>query len=197
MTFAPLVEHVPNLIIEEFGILAGPPKAGKSWLANGLALACAQGGTALGAIDVEHRRVLLLALEDGQRRLKERLSRAVRRLGSGHETVSDITPEFLAGVFEWTGVPVNMLSGDTIPAVWDSAQRVVDWKQATTQPSAPSAATSAVPVPQVEQVSRQVMYPHQTADDWLTAWRSGRLGRLGAPAPPPRRNGEAHRNAAP
>jgi hypothetical protein len=73
MTFAPLVEHVPNLITEGFGILAGPPKAGKSWLANGLALACAQGGTALGAIDVEPRRVLLLALEDGQRRLKERL----------------------------------------------------------------------------------------------------------------------------
>src|SRR5271166_6791915 len=65
MTFAPLVEHVPYLITEGLGILAGPPKAGKSWLADGIALACAHGGTALGGIDVQPRHVLLLALEDG------------------------------------------------------------------------------------------------------------------------------------
>jgi len=75
MTFAPLVEHVPHLIVEGFGILAGPPKAGKSWLAAGVALACAQGGTALGGIDVRARHVLLLAMEDGNRRTQARMRR--------------------------------------------------------------------------------------------------------------------------
>jgi hypothetical protein len=73
MTFNPLVEHVPSLIVEGFGILAGAPKVGKSWLALGIALACAQGGKAFGTITVEPRAVLLLALEDGERRLQSRM----------------------------------------------------------------------------------------------------------------------------
>jgi hypothetical protein len=75
MSFDPLVEHIPHLVTEGFGILAGPPKIGKSWLVNGFSLACAQGTWALGAIGVEKRPVLLLALEDGQRRLQDRLTR--------------------------------------------------------------------------------------------------------------------------
>lgn len=75
MVFAPLVEHVPHLITEGFGILAGPPKAGKSWMTASLALACAHGGTALGSIPVQQRHVLLLALEDGHRRLQSRMRR--------------------------------------------------------------------------------------------------------------------------
>ena len=49
--------------------------------------------------------------------------------------MSDITSDFLAGVSEWTGVPVNMLSGDTIDAVWDSARRAVEWMHATAAPT--------------------------------------------------------------
>ncbi|MGP4058979.1 AAA family ATPase [Mycobacterium sp. 4D054] len=79
MTFDPLVEHVPHLVVEGFGILAGPPKAGKSWLAGEIALGCAQGGTVLGGINVQARHVLLLALEDGPRRLQARM----RRLNHG------------------------------------------------------------------------------------------------------------------
>ena len=73
MTFPKLVEHVPNLIVEGFGILAGAPKVGKSWLAFAIALACAQGGRVFGTIKVEPRAVLLLALEDGERRLQSRM----------------------------------------------------------------------------------------------------------------------------
>jgi hypothetical protein len=73
MVFDPLVEHVPNLITEGYGILAGSPKIGKSWFATGIALAVAQGGTALGCVNVQKRRVMLLALEDGQRRMQSRL----------------------------------------------------------------------------------------------------------------------------
>lgn len=79
MTFPPLEEHIPGLVTEGFGILAGTPKAGKSWMTGGFALACAQGGTALGGISVKSRHVLLMALEDGQRRLQTRM----RRLNHG------------------------------------------------------------------------------------------------------------------
>lgn len=79
MIFPPLVEHVPHLITEGFGILAGAPKAGKSWLTGSIALACARGGTLLGGsgggISVKRRSVLLLALEDGHRRLQSRMRR--------------------------------------------------------------------------------------------------------------------------
>jgi 5S rRNA maturation endonuclease (ribonuclease M5) len=75
MAFNPLVEHVPSLIVEGFGILAGSPKVGKSWLAVAIALACAQGGIALNGIRVQPRHVLLLALEDGDRRLQSRMRR--------------------------------------------------------------------------------------------------------------------------
>jgi hypothetical protein len=74
-TFDQLVEHVRGLIVEGFGILAGPPKVGKSWLIAGVALACAQGGVALNGIRVRPRHVLLLALEDGERRLQARMRR--------------------------------------------------------------------------------------------------------------------------
>lgn len=73
MVFAPLVEHIPGLLTEGFGILAGSPKIGKSWFAASAALAVAQGGMALGGIRVQPRRVLLLALEDGHRRLQKRM----------------------------------------------------------------------------------------------------------------------------
>lgn len=53
-------------------LLSGKPKLGKSWWAYALAVAVAQGGKFLGR-DVPQGRVLYLALEDTQRRLKARL----------------------------------------------------------------------------------------------------------------------------
>lgn len=74
--FEPLRFAVPGIVPEGMGIVAGAPKAGKSFLMLGIALACADGGVALGAIAVgEARPVLYLALEDGERRLQERCRR--------------------------------------------------------------------------------------------------------------------------
>lgn len=64
---------IPGLLPEGVIIFAGRPKLGKSWLALDIAVAVACGGRALGAIQVEAGEVLYLALEDGPRRLKERL----------------------------------------------------------------------------------------------------------------------------
>ena len=54
-------------------MLAGKPKIRKSWFALSLALAIAEGGIALGAYPVEDGDALVLALEDGDRRLFSRL----------------------------------------------------------------------------------------------------------------------------
>ncbi|WP_290703790.1 MULTISPECIES: AAA family ATPase [Gordonia] len=72
-TFPELEEIVTGILVEGFALIVGPPKVGKSWLVGNLALACAQGGRALGRIDVRQRPVLYLALEDGPRRLQSRL----------------------------------------------------------------------------------------------------------------------------
>lgn len=71
--FAPLKWAVPKLIPEGFGLLTGPPKAGKSWAVLDIALAVSAGGVALGKIRTgSPRPVLYLALEDGPRRLQAR-----------------------------------------------------------------------------------------------------------------------------
>ncbi|ULP45945.1 AAA family ATPase [Mycolicibacter virginiensis] len=71
--FAELVQFVHGLITEGFGIVAGPPKLGKSWWTLCVALAIAAGGSAFGKVSVEQRDVLLLALEDSPRRLQGRI----------------------------------------------------------------------------------------------------------------------------
>jgi len=68
--FPPLSWVVPDLIPEGMSMLVGGPKIGKSFLSLSIALAVASGGRALGSVDVgKPRPVLLLALEDGERRL--------------------------------------------------------------------------------------------------------------------------------
>ena len=71
--FPPLRWVVPDVIPEGMSLLIGGPKIGKSWLSLSIGLAVASGGRVLGRIDVgKPRRVLLLALEDGDRRLQDR-----------------------------------------------------------------------------------------------------------------------------
>ncbi|MDD7940454.1 AAA family ATPase [Actinomycetospora lutea] len=78
MTFAPPRWAVPGIVPEGVTMLAGPPKVGKSWLSMGLAVAVASGGKALGAIDItEAGDVLYLALEDTDRRLRDRLGKVL------------------------------------------------------------------------------------------------------------------------
>jgi|GEM_PF-2098716 len=71
--FPPVEYAVPGVLTEGLGIIVSPPKVGKSWWVLGTAIACSTGGLAMNAIQVEQRPVLYLALEDGQRRLQQRL----------------------------------------------------------------------------------------------------------------------------
>lgn len=70
--FPPLRWAVDGVIPEGYSLFAGAPKVGKSWLTLAVGLAVAAGGRALGRIRVQRRPVLLLALEDGDRRLQSR-----------------------------------------------------------------------------------------------------------------------------
>lgn len=76
--FKPRKWAVPELVTEGLTILAGPPKAGKSWLVLNFGVAVATNGIALGKIQIqEPGDVLYLALEDGERRMQERLSKMI------------------------------------------------------------------------------------------------------------------------
>lgn len=72
---------VEGLIQEGVTLLAGAPKLGKSWLALALAIAVAEGGYALGTLLAEFGEALYLALEDGPRRLQNRLKKLLRGAG--------------------------------------------------------------------------------------------------------------------
>lgn len=71
--FGPVQWAVDGILPEGAFVLGGRPKMGKSWLALSLALAVATGGRALGHAQVKHGDALVLALEDNERRLKDRL----------------------------------------------------------------------------------------------------------------------------
>jgi hypothetical protein len=64
---------VPEILPEGVTILAAPPKKGKTKMALDISVAVASGGRALGTIPVERGDVLYLALEDGPKRLQQRL----------------------------------------------------------------------------------------------------------------------------
>jgi hypothetical protein len=112
------------------------------------------------------------------------------------EMNDQVPDEFRTAVSGLTGVQVWMLRGETPQQAWQSARTAVEWKQATAPP-VPPPATAAVPTTYgVGQISQETTgYLNPAAQ--LEAWRQGRLERMGAPAPPPRRTGEQHRNAPP
>lgn len=83
---------IDGLLSEGVTIFAGKPKLGKSWCALGIAVAVASGGRVLGSIPVKQGDVLYLALEDGPRRLQDRLTKIL-----GNEP----PPERLFYATEW------------------------------------------------------------------------------------------------
>ena len=75
-SFSPIKWAVPGLIPSGLSILGGGPKIGKSIFSLNIAMGISLGGVVLGKINVERGDVLYLALEDNQRRLKERIESA-------------------------------------------------------------------------------------------------------------------------
>lgn len=73
--FPPTRWIVPGVLPAGLTILAGTPKLGKSWMVLNFGLAVANGGRALGAIEVDPGDVLYMALEDNERRLQSRVNK--------------------------------------------------------------------------------------------------------------------------
>ena len=93
--YPPVKFAVPGLVPEGFGLLTGPPKAGKSWAVMGLGLAVASGGKAFGHINVgKPRAVLYLALEDGERRVQDRARKLLhdQPIPANMHFVTDVPP---------------------------------------------------------------------------------------------------------
>jgi hypothetical protein len=65
---------IDTILPEGLAILAGKPKLGKSFMSFNMGIALAQGGIVMGEIGVDEGEVLILALEDNERRLKKRLA---------------------------------------------------------------------------------------------------------------------------
>jgi len=82
----PLRWIIPGFIPEGLAILVGNPKAGKSALVLGWAYALARGVPVMGRVQVERCETLYLALEDPDRRVRDRL-RAIR---DGGPTTADL-----------------------------------------------------------------------------------------------------------
>ena len=64
---------VPDLLPQGLAILAGGPKLGKSWLIYSICLGMGAGCRVLGHFQTPQAKSLYLALEDGKRRLQDRL----------------------------------------------------------------------------------------------------------------------------
>lgn len=79
---------INNLIPEGLTLLAGKPKLGKSWLALLMSLCVSAGDNALGH-HTKPAEVLYIALEDGKRRMQERV-----RILDGHHLKPDALARF-------------------------------------------------------------------------------------------------------
>jgi hypothetical protein len=76
MELSPLKFAINNFIPQGMTILAGSPKIGKSWMALQMCIAVATGGKVLGET-CEKGEAVYISLEDGPRRLKERLMKCL------------------------------------------------------------------------------------------------------------------------
>lgn len=75
--FKPIRWAVQGLFPEGLAILSGPPKIGKSWMVTDFGIAVSSGGYVFGHFKAEQGEVLVLSLEDNERRLKSRLEKRI------------------------------------------------------------------------------------------------------------------------
>lgn len=112
-TFAPVREVVPDLIPEGLTIVASKPKLGKSWLMLSTCLAVATGGFTLGDRHCAQGDVLYAALEDSERRLKDRMAKvSLSRSWPDNLTFCTEMPPLMAGGMEFLRA---WISGATDP----------------------------------------------------------------------------------
>lgn len=75
LEFSPPQWLVEGLLPEGLTVLSGAPKIGKSWLSLQIALSVTTASPLFGQAPTSEKNVLLLALEDNERRLQERITK--------------------------------------------------------------------------------------------------------------------------
>jgi len=95
--YPPIKWAVPGVIPDGLTIVIGAPKDGKSLFALHLGTAASHGGYFMGSIKVEQREVLYLALEDNERRIKDR---ALKQGGLANDKLFIETPRSWNGGIE-------------------------------------------------------------------------------------------------
>lgn len=75
LEFPPTQWLVEGLLPEGLTVLSGAPKIGKSWLSLQIALSVTTASPLFGRAPASEKNVLLLALEDNERRLQERITK--------------------------------------------------------------------------------------------------------------------------
>lgn len=98
MQLPPMQFAIPGLMPSGLGVVAAPPKAGKSFLCYQMAVELAFGGTILGR-QAERRPVVYYALEDGRERSQRRLAPFLQR-HSDPAAMANLT-------MEWTAPPLG------------------------------------------------------------------------------------------
>lgn len=105
--FPPLIFAIPGIIPEGLTLLAGKPKAGKSFLALEAAYSVALGKNLLDGSEIGRGSALVLGLEDGERRLKDRVSKVnsadcvlkvIKAEGGGFRIIGDLGEEVPNGM---------------------------------------------------------------------------------------------------
>lgn len=137
-TFPPVKYVVPGVIPEGMTLLVAAPKIGKSWMVLGLAIALSEGSEAFGCIPVGiPRPVLYLALEDGPRRLQDRMLRldAVSassllefRVGLGEAKVIDTIAAFMTQHAGEDPVVILDTLGKVMPPAGNASQYGHDYR---------------------------------------------------------------------
>jgi RecA-family ATPase len=94
---------IPDLVPEGLLLLGGKPKQGKSWFALELALAVAAGSTIFGTYQATQREVLVLALEDTERRLQTRTRQLLASMPA-------VPPDAITFALQWSRLDVDGLT---------------------------------------------------------------------------------------
>lgn len=150
-TFPPVKYVVPGVIPEGMTLLVAAPKIGKSWMVLGLAISLSEGSEAFGCIPVgEARPVLYLALEDGPRRLQDRMLRLAAftaspllefRVGLGEAKAIDTIAKFMTEHAGQDPVVILDTLGKVMPPAGNASQYGHDYRML----SALKATADAVP----------------------------------------------------
>lgn len=112
--FPDLKFAIPDILPEGLTLLAGKPKCGKSWLVLLMAYSVALGRNLMNGSQIERGNALVLALEDGERRLKDRVS----KIDAADCVLKEVTPLVSGGVHIVVDLGEGVPGGLDLATTW-------------------------------------------------------------------------------